>query len=49
MNDLLKHFAQEGFQKSTVYHIIKRYEIGLPVEHCPGAGRPTYFDRKNLK
>ncbi|CAF5055609.1 unnamed protein product, partial [Rotaria sp. Silwood1] len=47
--DIVKHFAQEGSTRSTVYNITKRYEIGLPVEHRPGARRPTYFDRKNLK
>ncbi|CAF3828072.1 unnamed protein product, partial [Rotaria sp. Silwood1] len=34
---------------STVYNIVIRCEFGLSVEGRPGAGRPTYFDRKNLK
>jgi len=47
--DVVKHFEQEGFKRSTVYDIIKCYEIGLPVEHHSGAGRPPYFNRKKLK
>ena len=47
--DIVKHFALEGFKRWTIYDIIKRYENGLPVEHSWGAGRPAYFDKKNLK
>ena len=39
----------EGFKRSTIYNIIKRYENGLPVEHHSGGGRPPYFNGKNLK
>ncbi|CAF3026279.1 unnamed protein product [Rotaria sp. Silwood2] len=51
MNHLrkLKHFEQEGFKRSTLYDIIKRYEIVLPVEHHSGAGHPPYFNRNKLK
>ncbi|CAF4988857.1 unnamed protein product, partial [Rotaria sp. Silwood1] len=44
-----KHFELEGFKRSTIYNIIKRYENGLPIEDCPRSGRPPYFDRKKLK
>jgi transposase len=30
--DIVKHFELEGFKRSTVYDIIKRYDNGLPVE-----------------
>jgi hypothetical protein len=29
--DIVKHFALEGFKRSTIYNIIKRYESGLPL------------------
>ncbi|CAF3390837.1 unnamed protein product, partial [Rotaria sp. Silwood2] len=44
-----KHFEQEGCKRSTIYDIIKRYEIGLPVEYRLGAGGPPHFNKKNLK
>ena len=45
----IKHFEPEGFKRSTIYNIIKRYEIGMPIEHRSGASRPPFFNRKNLK
>ncbi|CAF4216456.1 unnamed protein product, partial [Rotaria sordida] len=48
-SDIVKHFMQEGFKRSTIYNIIKRYEIDLPVEDHPRSGHPTHFDKKNLK
>ncbi|CAF2102139.1 unnamed protein product [Rotaria magnacalcarata] len=48
-NDIVKHFVQEGFKRRTIYHIIKRYEIGLPAEDLPNSGRPTSFKGKSLK
>ena len=47
--DIVKHFVQEGFKRRTIYDIIKRYEIDLPVEDHPRSGRPTHFDKKNMK
>jgi transposase len=47
--NIVKHFVQEGFKRSTIYNIIKRYENGLPIEDHLRSGRPQYFDRKNLK
>lgn len=46
--DIVKHFVQEGFKRSTIYNIIKRHENGLPIEDHPRSSYPTYFDRKNL-
>jgi transposase len=40
---------QEGFIERTIYNIIKRYQLGLPFEDLPRNGRPTSFDKKNLK
>ena len=42
-NDLVKHFEQEAFKRSTIYNIIKHYEISLPIEHRSGAGMSTGF------
>jgi hypothetical protein len=39
---------KEGFKKSTIYSIIKRYEVDLSVADRPRSGRPTHFDKKNL-
>ncbi len=39
---------EEGFKKSTIYNIIKRYEVDLPVGDRPRSGRPTHFDKKKL-
>ena len=47
--DIVKHFEQEGFKRSTMYKIIKRYRIGLPIEHHSRDGRPPFFNRKSLK
>ncbi|CAF3313176.1 unnamed protein product, partial [Rotaria sp. Silwood2] len=44
-----KHFVLKGFKRSTVYDAIKRCEIGLPVEDRSRSGRPTSFNKKNLK
>jgi len=48
-NEIVKHFMEEGFKKSTIYSIIKRYEVDLSVEDRPRSGRSTHFDKKNLK
>ncbi|CAF0962347.1 unnamed protein product [Rotaria sordida] len=40
---------QEGFKRSTIYNIIKRYDIYLIFEDRPRSGRPTHSDKKNLK
>ncbi|CAF1613070.1 unnamed protein product [Rotaria magnacalcarata] len=48
-NDMVKHFIQEGFKRRTIYGIMKRYEIGLPVEDLPRSGRPTSFKGKSLR
>ncbi len=42
----MKHFMEEGFKKSTIYSIIKRYEVDLSVEDRPRSGRSTHFDKK---
>jgi hypothetical protein len=46
---IVKHFLQEDFKGSTLFNIIKRHEIGLPIEDLPRTGCPTSFHRKNLK
>ena len=46
---IVKHSEQEDFKRSTIYNIIKRYEIGLPIEHRSAAADPPFFNRKNLK
>ena len=47
--DIVKHFEQEGFKRSTIYNIIKRYEISVPIEYRSEAGHPPLVERKNLK
>ena len=47
--DIVKHFVQGGFIRQTIYDIVKRYEMGIPPEDLPRSGRPTSFNRKNLK
>ncbi|CAF4289208.1 unnamed protein product, partial [Rotaria sordida] len=47
--DVVKYFVLEGFKKSTVYDAIKRCKIGLPVEDHPRSGRPTSFNKTDLK
>jgi hypothetical protein len=48
-SNIVKHFLQEVFIRKTIYNIIKRYEIGLPVKDLPRNGRSTFFREKNQK
>ena len=47
--DIVKHFVQEGFKRRTVYDIVKRDEMGIPLEDLPRSGGSTSFNRENLK
>ena len=47
--DLVEHFEQETFKRSTIYNITKHYEINFPIEHRSGAGRSPIFSRKEIK
>lgn len=45
-NDVVKHFQIEGFPRSTVYCIIKRFERGLSCEDKQKKGRPCKLSKK---
>ena len=40
-SDIVKHFAQEGIARSTVYNAIERLATNQPTKDKKRSGRPT--------
>lgn len=44
--DVVKHFQAEGVPRRTIYHVIKRFQDGIPCYDNPRTGRPPKINQK---